>query len=200
MYFFKITIVTLLLLTSTSARAQTIDSAELFNELHAIKNDQTCHALNAKKLFYFRTGPKTRSGYSVEKQIISAIHLMFPDQAYFDVSGIGLLASLDQGNSNAYIDMINASLEAINQPGMYFHADFRNLESADLLELTAWSLSEIGTELGNSCLKRIILFRDSSDSTASNSSNFGINIGGDITQGGSGQINIINNNSFFSSE
>ncbi len=180
----------LLLMGSNAVFAQDIDRTELFSELNAIRTDRSCNALEAKKLFYFRKGPKTRASYQVEKDVLSGIQEVFPDQSFFDVSGLGLLAKLDQGGSDQYVDMIKASLQAVNEPGLYIHADFSNLEGSEMLEIQAWTIERTGSEMQPKCLQRSILFRNEAETTNFHEPTQTLNIDGDVINSGSGNINI----------
>lgn len=171
--------------------AQSIDRTELFSELNAIRTDRSCNATNAQKLFYFRKGPKTRTSYQVEKDVLSGIQEVFPDLAFFDVSGLGLLAKLDQGSSDQYVDMIKASLKAVNEPGLYIHADFSNLDGSDMLEIQAWTIDRQSGSLEQACSRRSILFADQNSESDTATQNKGIIIQGDVSNSGTGTINII---------
>ena len=176
--------------------AQGIDRTELFSELNAIRTDRSCNAQDAKKLFYFRKGPKTRTSYKVEKDVLSSIQEVFPDQSFFDVSGLGLLAKLDQGSSDQYVDMIKTSLKAVNESGLYIHADFSNLDGSDMLEIQAWTIDRQNGSLEQACLKRAIFFLAAPTNLKPGIGNSGIFIGGSIVQGGVGSVNIIGNNNY----
>ncbi len=181
----------ILLMGSNVSYAQGIDRTELFSELNAIRTDRSCNATIAKKLFYFRKGPKTRTSYQVEKDVLSGIQEVFPDQSFFDVSGLGLLAKLDQGGSDQYVDMIKASLQAVNEPGLYIHADYSNLEGSEMLEIQAWTVEQVGGKLEKACLKRTILFADQEPDLNTVTENNGIIIQGGVSNSGAGTINII---------
>ncbi len=181
-------------LTTSTALGQGIDRTELFSELNGIRIDRSCNAEEAKKLFYFRKGPKTRTSYQIEKDVLSGIQEVFPDQSFFDVSGLGLLAKLDQGGSDQYVDMIEASLQAVNEPGLYIHADFSNLDGSEMLEIQAWTLENRGGSLEQTCLKRTILFADQDPDLNTVTENNGIIIQGDVSNTGSGNVDISNTN------
>ncbi len=180
-------------LTTSTALGQGIDRTELFSELNAIRTDRSCNAQDAKKLFYFRKGPKTHTSYQIEKDVLSNLQEVFPDQSFFDVSGLGLLAKLDQGGSDQYVDMIKASLQAVNEPGLYIHADYSNLEDSEMLEIQAWTVEQVGGKLEQACLRRTILFADQEHDLNSVTENNGIIIQGDVNNSGAGTINIIQN-------
>ncbi len=194
MKFLTALISVILWMGSNVSYAQSIDQTELFSELNAIRTDRSCNAPEAKKLFYFRKGPKSRTSYQVEKDVLSGIQEVFPDQSFFDVSGLGLIAKLDQGSSDQYVDMINASLQAVNEPGLYIHADFSNLEDSEMLEIQAWTIEHVGGSMEQACLKRSILFADQEPDLNSVTDNSGIIIQGGVNNSGSGNVDISNTN------
>lgn len=196
MKFLTALISVILWMGSNVSYAQSIDQTELFSELNAIRTDRSCNAPEAKKLFYFRKGPKSRTSYQVEKDVWSGIQEVFPDQSFFDVSGLSLLAKLDQGGSDQYVDMIKASLKAVNEAGLYIHADYSNLEGSEMLEIQAWTVEQVGEKLEQACLKRAILFLASFTNLKLGVGSSGIFIEGNIVQGGAGSVNIIGDNNY----